>query len=457
MAAGLIALIVVYLALASTVPKLLASALGVRPSGLYRGWPLVTLGIALCVSMLVASWTRIKLDLAHAGAWCSHLGVLILAGGAAWYATASQSGQAVTARLADGWTPIGSFYADQTWAIYVRTAPGGESQQTKIAAPTAGGDGFRPSQLRGLPEGVTASAINFSPRAMLLPATELEIQDGQRHHRVLLQPGPGGHQQFDGNDYLIMYHPQTTPDSLQRIAEPTSPAGGPGLKNDLALVVTGWQIDPTMVVIRPNGSRWLSKLVVGQTMAVRLGGREVRVKPVHFCLLAHKPGEKDESGLAGPAVRVRLNVDGQTYSTWVPFATYEHLASPQRVDLPGRRRLYLNFSRIRRPLGARIFVEQTEYLTYPGSVVPKDYRCEVRLDETKTVQVVSLNHPLQVGAYQLSQGSWMPSGEVPQEIVFIVTSRPGLRAIWLGCILIAAGFPYAFYVKPLILRRRARR
>jgi hypothetical protein len=48
----------------------------------------------------------------------------------------------------------------------------------------------------------------------------------------------------------------------------------------------------------------------------------------------------------------------------------------------------------------------------------------------------------------------MPAGNDVQQIVFGVASRPGTWLVYLGMILIGLGFPWAFYVKPLLLRPR---
>jgi len=67
-----------------------------------------------------------------------------------------------------------------------------------------------------------------------------------------------------------------------------------------------------------------------------------------------------------------------------------------------------------------------------------------------------LNRPAAVGGLRVYQSTWSPGPEAPEEVVFLVASRPGIRAVWLGCILACLGLPYAFYVKPLLLRRQGR-
>ena len=109
-----------------------------------------------------------------------------------------------------------------------------------------------------------------------------------------------------------------------------------------------------------------------------------------------------------------------------------------------------------KPLPGALQVEKAEYLTYPGSAVPKDFRCEVLVAAGGTArrETLSLNNPIRLGPYQIGQGSWLPTPEAPTRIVFIVASRPGLPIIWFGLTMVSLGFPYAFYVKPILLRRR---
>jgi hypothetical protein len=140
----------------------------------------------------------------------------------------------------------------------------------------------------------------------------------------------------------------------------------------------------------------------------------------------------------------------------VPFAAYEHLAPPQMIDLPGNRAVWLTFSRERIALPATLHVRRAEYQTYPASGIPKDYRCEVQIVSggVRRSETLSLNNPVHVGAFQFSQGSWAADPHDPTQIFLIAATRPGLWAIWTGCILICLGFPIAFYVKPLLMRGR---
>jgi hypothetical protein len=91
--------------------------------------------------------------------------------------------------------------------------------------------------------------------------------------------------------------------------------------------------------------------------------------------------------------------------------------------------------------------------------VPKDYRCDVEVAQGGSTRraSLSLNHPVNVGKYQLTQSSWRPNPRRPTAIVLGDASRPGLPIVWTGLALIVFGMPLAFYLKPLLRRGKGAR
>jgi hypothetical protein len=248
-----------------------------------------------------------------------------------------------------------------------------------------------------------------------------------------------------------------------------------------AMLLTGREIEPTLAVVRPDGSRWHGRLEVGKVLDVPLAGRTVRIAPLRFFEHAAKVYELEPQGagqggdgrrddgsphdaeggphdLGGPVLSVTARAGDWKRTTFVPLAAYEHLAPPLLVDLPGNRAVWLGFSRRREDLPATIKVISAEYLTYPASGIPKDYRCRVEIlsGGQRRPETLSLNHPVQVGAFQFSQNSWGPDPAHTLQISLGAASRPGLWAVWTGCILICLGLPIAFYVKPLLMRAGGR-
>jgi len=209
-------------------------------------------------------------------------------------------------------------------------------------------------------------------------------------------------------------------------------AGGPA-----GAVIRAVQFLPRtrLAVVQPRGQK-----------TDRAGGSTYRPEP---------PGPPGDPH-SGPALAVLIRARSSETRVYLPFADIPQPGDWQRVDLPNGGVVYLVFARCSRRLGGRIRIESAEYLTYPGSIIPMDYRCDVTLELGGAArrEVIRLNHPLNIGRYQISQYEWRPVPQVPSELVFLVSSRPGLPLVWAGCVLIVGGMLFAFYVKPLILQRR---
>ncbi|RPI60091.1 MAG: hypothetical protein EHM48_07815 [Planctomycetaceae bacterium] len=109
------------------------------------------------------------------------------------------------------------------------------------------------------------------------------------------------------------------------------------------------------------------------------------------------------------------------------------------------------------PLHQPFTITGVKYETFGSSGVTKDYICNVSIGSGASAsrETISLNHPLQVDSFQISQGAWLPSGENPRYIVFNAASRPGLNVIWTGLAMICIGLPMAFYLKPVLLKRQS--
>jgi len=478
---ALLAVLAVYMSLASTVPKQLAAVLGVvlRAGGesvhveLYRHWPFVAACIALCLNLAVATVVRVPLRWRSLGAWCSHLGVMVLAGGSLWYTYRSVSGDSVTVRLRGGWSPIRHVYHQWKRAAYVQDAQAETAVQTPLGMLAARGAARGLDvPLAGGGDGLDIRATGFIPLARIvarwdesspnrIPAVRLRVTDGDEAHAVVLSPSLPEHRQFGARGYVMIYHAGMGKEALAKVIAPSESDRGPGMPHDVALILTGKDIEPTLAVVRPDGPRWHGPLRVGEPLDVPLAGRTVRVEAVRFFEHAARLYELAREGgepvhPPGPALRVAVTAGAWKRTTYVPFAAYQHLAAPQLIDLPGNRGVWLTFSRERTALPATLRVKRAEYQTYPASGIPKDYRCEVEIVSggVRRAETLSLNHPIQVGAFQLSQGSWAADPHNPRQIFLIAATRPGLWAIWTGCVLICLGFPVGFYLKPLLMRRR---
>ena len=485
---GLLGAIVVHLSLASTLPMDFAASIGVElfdpsdPAELYWWPPFLVLCVALCANLCVATALRVPPRWRNAGAWCSHTGLIVLALGSAWYAGHSVAGDSVSVRTRGGWTPIQHVYRKHSFAVYVTPAGQEAPRQSSLGRLVPrGGPRDLDVPVDGGAEGVEVRATRFYPRAGVVsrwadvspnrvPAVELRITDGEEAGEIVLSPSLPDCRQYAGRGYAVIYHAGLTPEALAKMIAPGAPDGGPGMPHDIALIVTGSRIDPTLAVIRPDGSRWHGRLEVGKALDVPLAGRTVRVEPVRFLERAARlydvetdadPAGHDHGhhhdGPVGPVIRLEVRSGGFRRTTHVLFSAYHHLAPSQLIDLPGNQGLWLGFSRLRDALPATLQIERAEFQTYPGSQIPKDYVCQVRVSSggISRPDTLNLNRPVEVGEFQFSQGSWAEDPHDPVQIFLTAASRPALPVIWAGCILICLGFPVAFYVKPLLLRRRA--
>lgn len=433
---------------------------------MYAHWSLAALCGLTCASLLVATVTRVRFDLARAGAWASHLGLIVLAAGSLWYARRHVSGDCMILRQGEDWGAVDRFHLPR-FAVYVgpghaaeQGAGAGEPRQTELPVDTRSipDRAAIDVPLAGGPEGVKCRAVAFRGSAVIADVARVRLADpagGGSRHLTLGPQSP-----LVAADYMVLYHPSISPQRLERILHPSPGDPDLRLERDAVLVFTGSAVEPTVVVIRPDGSRWHAALPVGRDVELPVAGRKLA-----FCVLGFAtealPAEHAPHGMAqpaGPAVRVELSAADWKGDVWVPFFTYSGLMPPTCAALPDGRAVDLAFSRRSLPLGAELKVRSAEFVTYPGSAKAMDYRCaaDVTAGAKRRRVVISLNNPLRIGPYQLFQNSWQPDGPNVSRIILGVASRPGLPVIWTGCALICLGLPYAFYVKPLILRRRKR-
>lgn len=196
-----------------------------------------------------------------------------------------------------------------------------------------------------------------------------------------------------------------------------------------------------------------------------------------------------------------------TQVVWVPFARY-HGIDPKllrKVDLPGGRSLELSFGRQAHQLpGFMLRLVDFQMISYEHRGAPRDYQSLVQVipvHDAQTppsfkpyVHVTKLNAPLQApfmwsderswlanvggtllsrldpGQFKFSQAGWdaegwrqsqeaADRGEVPRPMaqftILGVGNNPGIHVIAFGGVLMSIGIPWAFYVKPWILKRRA--
>lgn len=176
----------------------------------------------------------------------------------------------------------------------------------------------------------------------------------------------------------------------------------------------------------------------------------------------------DDAG-AAQVVRVRVNYGDWSQTVVVPFAD-EAGDTPSNaawdggmVAIPGTPVvLQLQLGNTRRPMPAKVTLDKFELVPYPGGDVNnprtmmRDFRSTLTIDDPEygeMTDVAHLNHPVYFrdngwllfqAAYDGQDRTWTQLG---------VGNRPGVHEMVLACAMIFIGLAYAFYAKPIVIRR----
>lgn len=475
---ALIGLIVAYLSIASILEAkapLTLQRLGIDPQHAYGHWLPVALASLLCLNLLAASAVRIPLDLPRAGAWLSHLGVLVLAAGVVVYATQRQEGQLV-AEMRDGRSPVlDSFRSSDRTSLYLMLhnhAPDEPLADSvaQIPLPPLPSAGRTRLNVSIASDGLVARAVEYVADAALemevrddgatpMPGVRMTVDQGGRTREVFLLGQEGADsQQVGGVVFGIRAARAAELDEALATRQPWE--GG----YDAAVVV---MLDPAdgggakLLVYRRGQLPRAMPLEAGKATSLDTGDGELTLDvqqlltraAIHFAPRS-AGSAAGRLGLDGPAVAVEVAQGGWKTTEWLPLTG----AGPLPVALPDGRELELSAGPSRLGLGATVEIVQAHAEWYGGTTssgrMPRDYICTLRIDGTRQA-TLRLNEPVQVGRYRISQGSWLPSADNPRAIVLLVASRPGIGIIYTGLAMVAAGFPWALWVKPWLLRRRA--
>ncbi len=202
-------------------------------------------------------------------------------------------------------------------------------------------------------------------------------------------------------------------------------------------------------------------------------------------------------------VAVEVSLGDWSRVVWLPFMKYLNVGQEEatRLELPDGRSIRLAFARARRSLpGFQIRMVGFEMVAYDHRGAPRDYRSTIHVEPSGTNQwfepytrKTQLNAPLRapfvwsdergivanvlgfVGSrldpaqFKFAQAGWdaqgwertqalADEGVIPepyaQFTILHVGNNPGIHVIALGGVLMGVGVPWAFYVKPWMLKRR---
>ncbi|MEM9418761.1 MAG: hypothetical protein AAGA25_06830 [Planctomycetota bacterium] len=190
---------------------------------------------------------------------------------------------------------------------------------------------------------------------------------------------------------------------------------------------------------------------------------------------------------------------GETFSKTITLRQMPYLEQqggemqPEIVSIPGYGNVEIAFGRRRIQLPFAVAMTDFEMTPYPGSSIPQDFKSDLLIypvDESGQPNGAPerasphMNHPvvhrtadvpLPLRKIKLSQAGWDPGDPMtsPQDkmlkdgsgrfvnqqrfTILGVGNNVGIRVIAFGGFLMAIGIPYAFYAKPWLEKRRARK
>ncbi|MBY0308996.1 MAG: hypothetical protein K2Q09_09665 [Phycisphaerales bacterium] len=269
-----------------------------------------------------------------------------------------------------------------------------------------------------------------------------------------------------------------------------------------------------IAVMRFDGLKEGDSLPIGPQLSVRLGKTVPSVEAVNVPESVVGPErERDLGTHKQAAIAVEISSAGApgraqpfAKTVWLPFQMYTNArvgGEATAVDLPDGRTVEVAFGRLWRPLpGMGLRLADFEMMPYPHSTQPQDFRSELlvtKFDHAGNAvaterRATSLNEPLLESPFVWDRGrnalangaAWLASvlgdtrfkfsqsgwdnagwtetrsradaGELKRAYgrftILGVGNNPGIKIIALGAILTCTGIPWAFYVKPIIIRRR---
>lgn len=286
----------------------------------------------------------------------------------------------------------------------------------------------------------------------------LDTADGQH---ALREPDP---------TIGIAYEPALRPAPVTLIASP-----GPNRDASLSLVVSLPGMETTRTPIKPGESAPLGPQVSATVESVWLTARE-ESRPA---IVPANQRDRD-AGTNFAMVKVEIDGGGRTQSQWLPFHQYvfddasyiyggRFRFEPTRFALPDGRIVEAIFSRERRPLPQPVQLDEFRLVSHVGGFTGeiasiRDWESVIRFRSADGAlsepSVVRSNGPAARDGFRYFQAMWDPPmpeiGSGGLNFTGLgIGNRKGVGTQLAGSIIATIGMIYAFYVKPVIKRRRA--
>jgi len=160
-------------------------------------------------------------------------------------------------------------------------------------------------------------------------------------------------------------------------------------------------------------------------------------------------------------------------AAWLPYHQYPFKSEsdtvhrfrydPTLMQLPNGKTYQVLFSRRSEALPAPVVLDSFEIDSHVGGFTGRtssvlNWRSLIRfLGDTEVSAAVSVNDPRRFGNYWFFQSQWDPPDSTSAGLNYTVLgvgNRFGVLQMLLGCCLTVSGMLWAFYVKPMIKRRR---
>ena len=484
---ALLAAILVYSSIISAFPPLRA-AFELTEVQAFRHSIFAVLVALFVLSLLAATLLRTRWIWINAGALTTHVGLLILTLGAALYFGRKIEGDvllqmpAVFVRATIDGRPVvvDRFPAIPGHVWQPSAAIGGRQVRLEVANTQADGllpvgrvriAGWADDQPSGDVEvpaggvwqptagGLSVSLITYPSQSVFydasLPAVYLRAQSADVE---LVRPLP----------QLPRYNERYVADAGVLQDENGQPVPSGRLRPELTLlglhVPTGW-FEPWRLPIDVDttGLPFSLRITGFVPHAIQLQPQQAAEgQPDVIPVLASTQRQR----LGRPAVLVDIRGRGEQYkwrlTRWCFTSEYPDVdASPLQVRVPGSDTTWeVVFSRARHDLGATLAGGELVLKYFPGrrsiESFRSDFMAQLGPDAQPHPAFVETNQTLSLGPWTLYQSSY-DSEERWRYTILGVGNRHGIAAMNVGWVLVVLGSLYAFYAKPVLLRRAKRK
>lgn len=296
------------------------------------------------------------------------------------------------------------------------------------------------------------------------PMASVDVKsEGKRYNRTVIQRFGSLSQDIDEQgvrhregpyDPNLVLQYRTSEDGWVTIA------AGPGIAPRLAVFGADGSVDVKPVTLGEPRAVTIMSTPLDLTVRSFVQNSEMVLTPLVEPLERRRPNIAARSASAIRLVLTPRGGEDRTPRTqWVAFSQYPYTeARPIRVRLPGMTDEYeIIYSRLERSLNATLIPRKLSVKFFPGRQNVESWRSDFLVQAgpgaAPSPAAVYTNQTCTAGGWTLFQSG--AAGDHWSYTVLGVGNRKGIWTMVLGCLLVTLGSLYAFYVKPVLLKRRA--